>query len=231
MTNPDYELIADMCMYPSSEAGRLVGIHPTRIRRWLKGYSYTYESDFRHKSPVLRRSDEKATSSYASFLDLIDLLFVKRFLDYGVSLQKLRRALNEATEILGTNHFAREIFFTDGKAIFVKVGKQGDNLLQLLSGGQWVIASVIKQLAKQIEFDRSTGLARRWIPNSGGGLIVIDPLISFGRPTLVGKGIVTENIYDFYIAENKDIIRACKWWKLSPREVRAAVSFEGAIAA
>lgn len=231
MTDSDYKYIADAEMYSSSEAGRLAGLNATRVRRWLKGYSYHYESDLRHKTPVLLRAEEKRSSNYASFLDLIDLLFVKRFLDHGISLQKLRKALNEATEILGTNHFAREIFFTDGKDIYLKVRKQGDNLLQLLSNGQWVIAPVIQQLAKQIEFDHPSGLARRWIPKSGGGLIVLDPFISFGRPTLVGKGIVTANIYDFYVAENKNIERVCSWWKLTPPEVQAAVNFESAIAA
>lgn len=220
-----------MGMYPSADAGRLVGLTATRVRRWLKGYNYIYESNIRHKNPLLIRSDEKAGSSCASFLDLIDLLFAKRFLDYGISLQKLRKALGEATQILGTTHFAREIFFTDGKAVFLQMGKKDENLLQLLSGGQWVIADVIKQLAKQIEFDQPTGLARRWIPNSGRGFIVVDPLISFGRPSLIRKGIAAENIYDFYLAENKDITRVCEWWKLTPQEVQAAVNFESAIAA
>jgi uncharacterized protein (DUF433 family) len=227
----DYEQIADMAMYPSSEAGRLVGLSATRVRRWLKGYSYLYESGRRHKEPVLYRADVKAASTYASFLDLIDLLFAKKFLEHGISLQKLRKALDEATEILGTDHFAREAFFTDGKNIFLQVEKQGDDLLQLLTNGQWVIAHVILQLAKQIEFDRPTGLARRWIPLEGRGLIVIDPYIAFGRPTLVGKGIITANIYDFYKAENEDVERVCSWWKVSPQEVQAAVTFESAMAA
>jgi len=232
MTFSEYEQIADMGMYSSADAGRFVGLNSSRVRRWLQGYSYIYESGRRHKSPLIQRPDgSKDAANYASFLDLVDLLFARRFLDYGISLQKLRKALEEASLILGTAHFARDIFFTDGKAIYLKIGKDGNNLLQLLSGGQWVIAEIILQLAKQIEFDKLTGLARRWFPDSGKGLIAIDPLVSFGRPTLIGKGIVTGNIYDFYLAENKDMNRVCEWWKLTPEEVRAAVSFEVAIAA
>jgi hypothetical protein len=230
MSNLDYKHIADMAMYQSSEAGRLIGLSTTRVRRWLKGYNYYYGSDMHHIRPVLNRPKEKESSSYASFFDLIDLLFAKQFLDNGISLQRLRKALNEATNVLGTNHFARETFFSDGKNIYLKVRKHDGNLLQLLSGGQWVIAPIILQLAKQIEFDHRTGFARRWIPQIGGGLIILDPLISFGRPS-IRKGIDTASIYDLYIAEGESVARVCSWMKLSPTEVRAAVSFETAIAA
>jgi hypothetical protein len=228
MTN--FKDVADMSMYQSSEVGRLVGINTTRVRRWLKGYNYYNGSDMRHIKPVLYRSDSKASSNYASFFDLIDLLFAKQFLDNGISLQKLRKALDEATDILGTNHFARETFFSDGKNIYLEVKKHGGNLLQLLSGGQWVIASIILQLAKQIEFDHRTGFARRWIPQAGGGLIILDPLVSFGRPS-IKKGVDTASIYDLYIAEGESIARVCSWMKLTPPEVEAAVKFETAIAA
>jgi hypothetical protein len=230
MTNLNFKDVADMSMYQSSEVGRLVGINTTRVRRWLKGYNYYNGSDIRHIEPVLHRSDSKASSNYASFFDLIDLLFAKQFLDNGISLQKLRKALDEATDVLGTNHFARETFFSDGKNIYLKVKKHNGNLLQLLSGGQWVIAPIIVQLAKQIEFDHHTGFARRWVPQAGGGLIVLDPLISFGRPS-IKKGIDTASIYDLYIAEGESIARVCSWMKLTPPEVEAAVKFETAIAA
>jgi hypothetical protein len=230
MINLHFKDIADMGMYQSSVVGRLVGLNTTRVRRWLKGYKYYNGSDIHHISPVLRRSAAKISSSYASFFDLIDLLFAKQFLDNGISLQRLRKALNEATDVLGTNHFARETFFSDGKNIYLKIRKYDGNLLQLLSGGQWVIAPIIKQLAKQIEFDHHTGFARRWFPQAGGGLIILDPLLSFGRPS-IRKGIDTESIYDLYIAEGESIARVCSWMKLSAQEVKAAVSFETAIAA
>ena len=56
--------------------------------------------------------------------------------------------------------------------MYVEVRERGDAILQLLSGGQWVIAPIIQQLAEQIEFDAPTGLARRWYPMGRSGLIV-----------------------------------------------------------
>lgn len=114
--------------YPAAEAGRFVGLTAGRVRRWLKGYGYSYGDAVRYQPPVLQRSGTRATS-YASFLELVDLLFVKRFLDNGVSLQRVRRALNEAHEILGTSHFARQTFFTDGGNIFLRIRDRGDAIL------------------------------------------------------------------------------------------------------
>ena len=215
----------DIPIYPAAEAGRLVGLSSIRVRRWLKGYKYIYDSEMHIQPPLIRRRGTFGTS-YASFLDLIDLLFVKRFVDYGISLQKVRRSLDEATMILRTNHFANQSFFTNGNNIYLRVKDQGDAILQLLSGGQWVIAPIIQQLSHQIDFDAPTSLARRWFPMGPNGLIVLDPAVSFGRPSIVGRGIATSNIYDFYIAENKRIKHLCYWMDLTPQEAEAAVNFE-----
>ncbi len=215
----------DSPIYPSAEAGRLVNLSTTRVSRWLKGYDYQYDSQVRHQQAVIRRQGTEGTS-YASFLDLVDLLFVKQFLDYGVSLQKVRKALNEAVKILNTHHFARQCFFTDGNNIFVKMKEQGDAILQLLSGGQWVIASMILKLASQIDFDATTGLAQRWFPMGHKGLVVLDPMISFGRPSLINSRITTANVFDLFNAEKKKIKRVCNWMNIPPKEVEAAIRFE-----
>lgn len=228
---PDvFEARLDEPTYPATDAGRFIGLKPDRVRRWLKGYSYEYHSQFISQGPVITGSSAGDTS-YASFLDLVDLLFVKRFLDHGISLQKLRKALDEATRILDTRHFARQSFFTDGRAIFLQVKEQGGAMLELLSGGQWVISEIIAELAYQIEFDRRLGLASRWFPLGPEGLVVLDPMIAFGRPSVVGKGVMTANVYDFFVAEGRHVRATCRWLDLTQREVQDAVRFEESLAA
>jgi len=220
-------------MYFTAEVARLVDISRYRVSRWLEGYVFTLESGQRRQRPVVQRVwQDQVYPHYASFLDLVDLLFVKRFLDHGVSLQKLRKALDEAKEVLGTDHFARQSFFTDGKNICLeikkrsKVKEKSETILELLSGGQWVISDIIKQLAHQIDFDATTELARRWFPVEGNRIVVLDPLISFGRPIINGKGITTENISDLFIAEDEKMHPICEWMNLTSKEVDAAVNFE-----
>ena len=227
---------ADAPAYSIAEASRLAGLSKDRTRRWLKGYEYFYPDSQmtppirRRQAPVIRRG-RTAGTTYASFMDLVDLLFVKEFLAHGVSLQKLRKALDEAEQILGKKHFAHESFFTDGRSIYVRVKQYGEAIMQLLAGGQWVIAPIILELAKKIEFDRSTAMARRWFPLGRDFPVVVDPLISFGRPALLRRGVATANVYDLYLAERQDISATSNWLGIAVGDARAAVEFEQQLAA
>ena len=218
-------------IYNPTYAGHLVNLSIGRVKRWLQGYEYAYQTGpdnkkkLGHKGPVISRS-ESDLPTYASFLDLIDLLFVKQFLKHGISLQKIRKALNEAENLLCGHHFAQRNFFTDGNKIYMKIKDKADALLELLSGGHWVIADFIIDLSYQIDFDEPTGFAKRWFPFGTDGLIVLDPAISFGNPTIIGKNISTENVYDFYLGEDKNTNEVCNWLNLNPDEVNAAINFE-----
>src|SRR5258706_14987180 len=94
--------------YTAAEAGRLIGLRSEQVRRWL------------------------VDGRYATFLDLVDLLFVKNFLDHGISLHKLRRARNEGNSRIVGHHFTQRSFFTSSSA------------------------PAIEQLARQIQFHKGT---------------------------------------------------------------------------
>ena len=221
----------DLPAYSATAAGRLVGLTPGRVKRWLCGYEFTYTVGSNPKQrrvrmdAVVRRSDGD-DSPFASFLDLVDLLFVRRFLDHDISLQKLRKSLEEAETLLGGHHFAQRSFFTEGHNIYVQVHEKAEALLQLLSGGQWVIAPIIKALAKQIEFHDATGFAERWYPLGRRGLVVLDPRISFGSPTIVSRSVETANVYDLFRGEGDDVETVSQWMNITALEVEAAVRFE-----
>lgn len=228
--NTEYRYNAPL--YYSAEVSRLVRISTPRVHRWLEGYNYSYESKLVSQPPVVQKQCEDVPrSSYASFNDLVDLLFIKHFLEHGLSLQKLRKALKEAEQILGTSHFIHQSFYTDGKNICLRVKEKGDAILELLTGGQWVIKEFIEQLAHQIVFDDATKLARRWFPPDGDQLVVLDPLVAFGKPTIWKKGITTENVYGLYVAEGEKVQSICDWMDLEPKEVNAAAKFESRLVA
>lgn len=199
-------------MYSPTMASRLVGLESSRVRRWLQGYEYTYQ--------------------YASFVDLIDLLFVKKFVEHGISVQRLRKALEEAVDLTGDHHFAQRRFWTDGRKVFLQIkDKPAEALLELLSGGQWVIAPIIKQVAHQIEFDAVTGVSTRWFPLGKDKSVVVDPSVAFGAPTIAGRGVQTANVFDLYKGEGRNIGRVSAWLDLPPAVVQHAVEFEQTLAA
>jgi DNA-binding transcriptional MerR regulator/uncharacterized protein (DUF433 family) len=236
-TNGEIGELLDRPRYTQAETARLVGMSPSRIRRWLQGYEYEYEIE--HGSVSVHGSQEPVVEPaksqgvvYASFLDLVDLLFVKQFLEHEFSLQKVRLALDEVQQRLGVKHFAREDFFISGSEIFLRMKEtEGENILALLTGGQWAIPDVIKQLGKKIDFHEATGLARRWYPLWPDKIVVIDPLVSFGRPAILGRGLATHNVYDFFKAENESLPIVCSWMQIKETEAQAAIQFEQKLAA
>ena len=221
----------ELPMYSARMAAKLVGISKDRVRRWVKGYDFRYTLPNRirkvSQKPVIQR-DYEGDSPYITFIELIDLLFVKEFLVRGFSLQKIRNALHEVENNIGHKHFANETFFIDSKSIYLKVKNLPKNsaILELLSDGQWVIEPFIRDLSLKVDFNEVNHIANRWYPLGRKGLIIIDPKISFGRPTIIQRGIATDNIYDLYLGESKNIKNVCEWMNLEVKEVEAAVFFE-----
>ena len=215
--------------YSFAETSRLIKLPVWSVRRYLRGYEYKYltSEEIREgkQPPVVGQSEEGST--YASFLDLIDLLIVKELLIRGFTLQHLRLALKEAKEYLGTQHFARSEFYTSGAEIILKLPKDG-HMIALLTGGQTAFREIIENLSSKLDFESITGLGftRRYYPNGKRGLIVIDPQVSFGRPTLINRGVATYNIYDLYSGENETIEPVSEWFNIPAPEIQAAVYFE-----
>ncbi|HLF27836.1 MAG TPA: hypothetical protein VJG32_16000 [Anaerolineae bacterium] len=228
---PSGELLASLNApaYSIAETSRLIGIPSWSVSRYLRGYEYKYrtkeETREGQQPPVVSQSDEGAT--YASFLDLVDLLFVKEFLGRGFTLQHLRLALIEAKTYLGTPHFARSEFYTSGDQIVLKLPKQG-YMIALITGGQIAIPEIIEKLSDKLDFETITefGLVQRWYPKGKSGMIVIDPQVCFGRPTLIGRGTATSNIYDLYLGESEQVEPVSKWFNIPVPDIKAAVQFE-----
>jgi uncharacterized protein (DUF433 family) len=222
LTTPTYTLV---------ETSQLTGVSRWRVARWLTGYQFAYkvgnEKRESRKEPVIIHSDEPS----ASFLDLIDLLFVKKFIEHGFTLQFLRNALEEARVRLGSPHFARSKFFTSGKQIILELKPESKHMIALMTGGQGAIPQIVEQLDNKIDFEDVTGLgfATRWYPKGKQGLIMLDPQIAFGRPTIIDRGVATENIYDLYLGENRKIDLVSHWYKIPAPEIRAAVNFQSGL--
>lgn len=228
--NEDYDtLIAPA--YSFAEASRLVNMKPWTVRRYLKGYEYSnsqWGNSYKTAQPPVVKGDEKGLETYASFLDLIDLIFIREFMRRGFGLSTLRKALDEAREYLGTPHLARNVFFTSGNQQIVLKLPQGGSMIALMTGGQAAMPQVIELLSDKLEFDDDSefGFAQRFYPNGRDGLIVIDPKVSFGRPTLVGRGVATNNIYDLFLGEKEEVEPVSNWFNIPAPEIQAAVQFE-----
>jgi uncharacterized protein (DUF433 family)/DNA-binding transcriptional MerR regulator len=230
--------VLDVPIYSVPAAGRFVGLNAARVRRWLKGYAFPYSDRqggerWGHSPPVVP-GHEYEGRLYASFLHLMDLLFVREFLARGLSLQRIRKLLDEVREVTAAPHFARRRLFARGQSVFLRLEAELEHhsggYLELGSGGQLAIPKFVEMIGKQIDFSATSNWAERWYPPGHSRIIVLDPKVSFGSPTIAGHRITTSTVHEAYLAEDQDVKAVCDWMIVAPREVRAAVKFEQSLA-
>jgi uncharacterized protein (DUF433 family) len=209
-------------LYSIAEASRILRAPPSSIHRWA--------SPALGLVPRYFDSDEKTIT----FLELMELQFVRMFRAEGVSLQTIRKASLAAGKKYDTSYpFCVKRFDTDGKTIFATlVSKESDQeVIEDLKRGQLVFQEILKPFFRKLEYRGSIEPARFW-PNEKAGRIVLDPARKFGKPIEAETGIPTRTIYDAVNAgEGHSHAAVAHWFGIPVSAVDAAVNFERSLAA
>ncbi len=214
--------------YTVREAARLLTIaQPAKITGWLQGHKG------RGRGPIIQRQYEPIEGAQElGFLDLIEVRFVEHFRKQGVSLQALRKAAETAREEWQQRHpFATSStkYLTDRIEIFSKTARDvHDNVLFNLVTKQYEMYVVLETvLAKGVEFDPASGLAREWRPKQAEFPdIALSPLVAYGQPAIMPFGVPTVAIYSTWKAENGNYAATSDWYEIDEKLVREAVEFE-----
>ncbi|MFI5176123.1 MAG: DUF433 domain-containing protein [Terriglobia bacterium] len=122
-------------------------------------------------------------------------------------------------------------FQTDGLSLFIQ---ESDRLINVSQKGQFAMREIISAYLRRVERDE-TGLAQRLYPftrklrleklSEDPKIVVIDPLISFGKPTLVGTGIPTAVIAERFHAGDSIEILAEDYGR-AESEIQEALRYE-----
>lgn len=208
-------------VYTVAEVSRLTDLHPNRVRSWFKR-----RSDGSGHGPVFESDYQPVDGDYAvSFYDLIDVLVAGAFRDqFHVPMQVVRRAHNLLQKQLCTTHpFCHNNLYTDGKNIFLCAANDLDEevLSEVVSRQQFFLH--IKERLHHIDYNEITKLARRWNIAKG---VVIDPLVSMGKPTVENSGVTTYVIANQYEANGRDDVLVADLYGISQDDVANAVTFE-----
>lgn len=214
--------------YTVREAARLLGIaQPAKITGWLRGHKG------RGRGPIIQRQYAPIEGTQElGFLDLIEVRFVEHFRKQGVSLQALRKAAQTAREEWKQNHpfaISNTRYLTDRVEVFAKTAHDlHDDVLFNLVTKQYEMYVVLEEvLAKGIEFDPTSGLAREWRPKPVEFPdIVLSPLIAYGQPATAPWGVPTSAIYNTWKAENGSYAATSDWYEIDEKLARQAVEFE-----
>jgi uncharacterized protein (DUF433 family)/DNA-binding transcriptional MerR regulator len=217
--------------YTVPETSRLLKIPARNIIRWLAGYRYEEHGHTVEMSPLW--SPELPAIDHRlelSFRDLIELRFVKAFLDAGLGLKTIRDCLEYARECVDdVRPFSTRRFRTDGRTIFLESAhRRGESELLDLKKHQYVIKDVIERTFKDLDIEHDS--VARWRPFNGKRTIVIDPQRSFGQPIAAQTGVPTIVLSDAVSAEGS-IERVARLFGVAEKVVRDAVRFEELLAA
>lgn len=214
-------------IYTYLEAARLTGLKPSRVREWFRGRSKERDA----RKPVFTGDYEPIEGDFAvSFYDLVDVYVAGQLRDHGVALQTLRKVYAKMREDLQTKHpFCRRELLSNGKIVFMRaVDAAGEDQLTEVLTRQKVFPDIILPFLKKIDYDNVRLLAQRW---RIADLIVIDPAICFGTPVVEAVGIPTHILAASYKANGERADAVARWYNIAPKDVLAAVKFEGSLAA
>lgn len=225
---PDLSLVG-IGLYSPAEASGLTSVPSRKIIRWLRGHSIDGRV-----YPALWKSqiDPIGDTTSLSFLDLVQLRVADAFIRAGLSPQKVRRAIEYGSQIVQSDYpFANAKFRTDGKTVILHVlgSDDGDDkLIDLFSGGQYLMQKVIEPSLKGLEFEDD--LAARWWPLGRAKGIVIDPKRQFGQPIDDATGVPTSILAEAAKTEGS-AATAAKMFMVPLSSVNRAVAFELQLAA
>lgn len=165
--------------YTVVDAARYAGIHPQTIRYWhYRGGSY---------GPALPGKERGRPLSY---LQLVEVAFVATFRKLGVTLRNIRRSREYVAQLTGSEFpFAEYRFQIEGKHMLLQLqdiepNNKTGHLVITDKSGQLIWNPRVQERFAQFEYE--SGLALRWRPASQAPLVVIDPRVSFGAPTVHG---------------------------------------------
>lgn len=227
-------------LYRQSDAARLLGIRPGRLRRWVQGYTYRprpTSTDRRYQDPVVHSDVPRVAGEIAlSFLELMELRVVVKLLEFpNISLQKIRRAGDKGSALLDTRHpFASRRIFTDGREILasLEAGLEADSDLVELThsrGEQIASVEIMRPILDEIDYNEETALAELWWPWTRSVPIVLNPRIMFGAPTISPTRITTSMLAQ--LAQHGPEAEVADAYEIPPDAVARAVEFEEALRA
>lgn len=207
-------------LYTVAEAAHLAGVTRATAHRWLRGYEYRGRDG--ERTAVGPVGASQAISPGASFLDLAELVAIRGFRDFGISLQAVRRLADYCADTLGVDRPLVSLAFkVGGRDVFVA---EGARLLSVgPARGQHAWAEVLDPFLATLDYGQR--FARRWWPEGKHTPILVDPELGFGLPVVAGSGVRTEIILERFRAQDS-IAQIADDFSLDPAAVEAAIRFE-----
>ena len=186
----------DFPIYGISEAAGYLHMPPATLRSWTVGRTYRTREGPTEFDPLIELPDP--AQARLSFSNLVEAHVLRALRTrHEVSIRSVRQALRYAEDQLGLERLLlrEELLAAAGDLFLERYGQ----LINLSKSGQLAVRKLLESHLGRVDRGEE-GLPVRLYPflpadfAPSSRLIVIDPRVSYGRPTIVEKGISTEVI-------------------------------------
>ena len=196
-------------LYTFAEAARFVGMNQVTLATWTKPprrHQTSPRKGDTHCAVVTALPPRSGDLRRIPFIGLIEATVVEAFRQTGLSLQRIRRALNVLAEQDELEHaLASKHLFTDGADILYDYAARNEELqirlltLTEVNTGQRVFHEVILNYLERIEFADgwATGLV---LPITKRPLLKIVPNIAGGNPLFMEGGAPLSAVFSRFVA-------------------------------
>ena len=220
--------IRDAPAYSFPAAARHLGMPAATLRSWVLGRTYRPGGELVGTEPLIRAP--AGSRNLISFNNLVEahVLRALRTKD-GIRMAAVREEIDFAEQSLGIARLLlSDELRTSGQDIFLD---RLSELITLSKSGQLAMKQMLSAYLKRVDRDddalpfRLYPLRPAW--SGERKPIVIDPRISFGRPTVAGSGVSTAALVD-RVDAGEDLHTLADDYRLSIGQVEDAVFYERA---
>lgn len=185
----------DVAAYSLADASRYLHMPAATLRSWFVGRTYPRRTGGPGSFERLIQPAD-AGAGRLSFLNLVEAHVLRALrTQHGVSIRAVRQALDYAERALGIEHLLRSDALLAGAGeLFLEHYGQ---LISLSRSGQLAMRRILEAYLRRVERDdrhipiRLYPFVRATEEDGAARSVVIDPRVSFGRPTVAGSGVTT----------------------------------------
>jgi len=210
-------------IYVMSDVDRYLGLHPGTARRWIDGY----RRSGRQYPPVVRESTtHDETVSWGEF---VEAQLLSQFRDAGVSLQRLRPAVEGLRAEFNTPYplaTFKPLLDVEGRELVMRIQESaevpGPLALVVVRSGQTVLSTKVQNFVDRVEYGTPPEYVER-IQAAKGSPVFIDPLRALGRPAV--RAVPTEILAEGFRA-GESAAELADLYELDQDHVEQALRFE-----
>lgn len=215
--------------YTIADASRYIHVPKATLRSWFVGRTYPRRGGVAESGRLLAPAGRAGPP--LSFLNLVEAHVLRALrTEHDVSLAGIREALEIAEKRLGVERvLLSETLLTSAGELFIE---QYGELISLSRSGQFAMKRMLQAYLRRVAWD-DKHIPVRLFPflrdtgDAGPSPIVIDPRKGFGRPTIVGSGVMTHVVTD-RIDAGETIEELARDYDVPPAHIESAILFEKA---